>query len=82
MSLRSPPGAGRAWPQLLAFVLDDDDRTRRAGVLLRQLATVLLAIGILAIAVILLAHHLSGWYAGAGVGSVIGVILRRKRTRA
>lgn len=81
MSLRSPPGTGRQWPQLLAFIIDDDDRTRRAGLLLRHLTSALLAIGAIAIAVMLLAHQ-SGWYAGAGTCGALALVLRRKRTRA
>jgi hypothetical protein len=81
MSLRSPPGTGRQWPQLLAFIIDDDDRTRRAGLLLRHLTSVLLAIGTMAFAVLLLARH-SGWYAGAGTSGALAFLLRRRRTRA
>ena len=51
MSLRSPPGTGRQWPQLLAYVIDDDDRTRRAGVLLWHLTAALLTVGAMAITV-------------------------------
>jgi len=56
MSLRSPPGTGRQWPQLLAFIIDDEDRTRRASLLLRHLTIVLLVTGVMAIAVMLLAR--------------------------
>jgi hypothetical protein len=45
MALRSPPGNGGQWPQLLAFVMDDDDRTRRASFLLWNLTAALLVIG-------------------------------------
>lgn len=81
MSLRSPPGTGRQWPQLLAFIIDDDDRTRRASLLLRHLTGALLAIGAMAIAVMLMAHH-PGWYASAGTGGALAFLLRRRRTRA
>jgi hypothetical protein len=83
MSLRSPPGNGRKWPQLLAFVMDDDDRTRRASFLLWNLTAALLVIGVMAIIVLRLVHRAS-WYAGidAGLGSVIVFLVRMRRTRA
>jgi uncharacterized membrane protein YhaH (DUF805 family) len=83
MSLRSPPGTGRQWPQLLAYVMDDDDRTRRASFLLWNLTAALLAIGAMTIIVIQLAHH-AGWYAGVstGLSSAIVLLMRLRRTRA
>ena len=81
MSLRSPPGTGGQWPQILAFIVDDDDRTRRATLLLRHLTGALLAIGAMAVTMTLLAHH-AGWYAGAGVSGAVAFRLRRRRTRA
>jgi hypothetical protein len=81
MSLRSPPGNGRKWPQLLAFVIDDDDRTRRASFLLWNLAAALLVIGVMTIIVLQLVHG-SSWYAGAGLGSVIVFLVRMRRARA
>lgn len=80
MSLDSPPGTGRALPQLLAFVLDDEDRTRRARILLGYLTGLLLAVVATVVAVLLLAHHLSGsLYTGAGAGSIIAILLRRRQ---
>jgi hypothetical protein len=35
MSLTSPPGQGKTLTQLLAYVVDDEDRTRRVNLLLR-----------------------------------------------
>ena len=45
MSLTSPPGQGKRLTQLLAFIVDDDDRTRRANLLLRTVSTCLLTAG-------------------------------------
>ncbi len=45
MSLTSPPGQGKQIHQLLAFIVDDDDRTRRANLLLRTVSTCLLTAG-------------------------------------
>jgi len=42
MSLTSPPGQGKRLTQLLAYIVDDDDRTRRANLLLRTVSTCLL----------------------------------------
>lgn len=81
MSLRSPPGTGRQWPQILAFIVDDDDRTRRVTLLLRHLTGALLAIGAMAVTMTLLARH-AGWYADAGISGAIAFLLRRRRTRA
>jgi hypothetical protein len=83
MSLRSPPGNGRQWPQLLAFVMDDDDRTRRASFLLWNLTAALLVIGAMAVIVLQLAHRAS-WCAGlsAGLSSAVVLLARMRRARA
>ena len=52
MSRRSPPGISRGWPQVLARIMDDDDRTRRATVLLWNLTAALVAIGVMMITAI------------------------------
>ena len=41
MSLTFPPDQGGQLTQLLAFIVDDDDRTRRANLLLRTVSTCL-----------------------------------------
>ena len=65
----------------LLFIIDDDDRTRRATLLLRHLTGALLAIGALAVTITLLAHH-AGWYAGAGVSGAVAFLVHRRRNRA
>jgi len=82
MSLRSPPGTGTGWPQVLARVMDDDDRTRRAIALLWNLTAAVLAVAAMTITVIQLTH-LTGRYTGAGAGlSTVIVLWRLRRTRA
>jgi len=61
MSRRSPAGTSRGWPQVLARIMDDDDRTRRATVLLWNLTAALLAIGVMMITAIQ-RTHLAGQY--------------------
>lgn len=78
MSRRSPPGTGRGWPQVLARIMDDDDRTRRATVLLWNLTAALLAIGVMTITVIQLTY-LAGRYTGAGAGLSTVIFLWRLR---
>ena len=78
MSLTSPPGQGRQLTQLLAFIVDDDDRTRRANLLLRTVSTCLLTVGAIVATVTPLASG-SGRYTAA-VGGMV-VLLRRIRAR-
>jgi hypothetical protein len=79
MSLKSPPGDGGRWSQLLAFIVDDDDRTRRANLLLRNISACLLVIGGTAAAMPLLAAG-PGRYTMA-TGSVVVLLLRLARAR-
>jgi hypothetical protein len=79
MSLISPPGQGRQLTQLLAFIVDDDERTRRANLLLRTVSTCLLTIGAIVAIVMPLAVG-SGHYSVAA-GGVVVLLLRRARTR-
>jgi hypothetical protein len=79
--LETPPGSGKALPQLLAYIVDDDDRTRRAKDLLRYLTALLLTVGAVVITVVLLTNSVNGLYTGAGFGTIVAV-LRHKRTRA
>ena len=78
MSLTSPPGQGRQLTQLLAFIVDDEDRTRRADLLLRTVSTCLLTAGAIVAMVTPLAAG-SGRYTVAAGGMV--VLLRRIRAR-
>jgi hypothetical protein len=78
MSLTSPPGQGRQLTQLLAFIVDDEDRTRRASLLLRTVSTCLLTAGAIVATVTPLASG-SGRYTAA-VGGMV-VLLRRIRAR-
>ena len=78
MSLTSPPGQGKQLTQLLAFIVDDDDRTRRANLLLRSVSTCLLGAGALVATVTPLAAG-SGRYTVAAGGMI--VLLRRIRAR-
>ena len=81
MSRRSPPGTSRGWPQVIARIMDDDDRTRRVTVLLWNLTAALLAIGVMTITVIQLTH-LAGRYTGVGAGlSTVIVLWRLRRPR-
>jgi hypothetical protein len=79
MSLTSPPGQGRQLTQLLAYIVDDDDRTRRANLLLRTVSTCLLTIGAIVAIVMPLAVG-SGQYSAAA-GGVTVLLLRRARIR-
>jgi hypothetical protein len=79
MSLTSPPGQGRQLTQLLAFIVDDDDRTRRANLLLRTVSTCLLTAGAIAATVTPLAVG-SGRYTAAA-GGVVVLLLRGARAR-
>jgi len=79
MSLISPPGQGRQLTQLLAFIVDDDDRTRRANLLLRTVSTWLLIAGAIVAMVMPLAVGF-GQYSVA-TGGVVVLLLRRARTR-
>jgi len=77
MSLTSPPGCGRRWPQLLAYIIDDEGRTRRANLLLRQITACLLVVSAMAVTVTLLVYS-RGWYTGAtGSAGVLLVWLAR-----
>jgi len=77
MSLTSPPGCGRRWPQLLAYIIDDEGRTRRANLLLRQITACLLVVSAMAVTVTLLVYG-RGWYTGAtGSAGVLLVWLAR-----
>ena len=79
MSMRSPPGTSRLWPQLLAFVVDDDDRTRRASLLLARFTICLLVtVSVLIIVMVMLAR-ITGWYADAG-GSIVTLVVLLART--
>jgi hypothetical protein len=78
MSLTSPPGQGKRLTQLLAYVVDDDDRTRRANLLLRNLSACLLATGIIVAAVMLTADG-AGRYMALASG-LVTLLLRRART--
>ena len=81
MSLTSPPDRGRRWPQLLAYIIDDDDRTRRANLLLRQITACLLVVSAMAVTVTLFVYG-RGWYTGAtGSAGVLLVWLARTRQR-
>ena len=79
MSLTSPPGQGKRLTQLLAFIVDDDDRTRRANLLLRTVSTCLLTAGAIVATVMPLAVG-SGRYTVAA-GGVVVLLLRRARAR-
>jgi hypothetical protein len=80
----SPSRAG-PWAGLLKHVLDDDQRTRRAELLLSHLTTCLVVIGTVAITTAALLAS-GPWWASAGVGA--GAIsaglawLRRRRRLA
>jgi hypothetical protein len=79
MSMPSPPGTSRRWPQLLAFVVDDDDRTRRASLLLARFTICLLVtISVLIIIMVMLAR-ITGWYTDAG-GSIVALVVLLART--
>jgi hypothetical protein len=78
MSLTSPPGHGKQLTQLLAFIVDDDDRTRRAILLLRASAW-LLPIG--AIVPIVLAADGLGRYATAAGSTVVLLLTQAARAR-
>jgi len=81
MSRRSPPGTGCGWPRELGRIMDDDGRTRRAIALLWNVTAALLAIGVMTITVIQLAH-LTGRYTGAGAGlSIVIAAWRLRRIR-
>lgn len=67
MSLTSPPGQGKQLTQLLAFIVDDDDRTRRANLLLRTVSTCLLTAG----AIVMLLAVGSGHYSVAAGGVAV-----------
>lgn len=74
MSAPSPPGDGQRWPQLLAYVVNDDDRTRRANLLLWRVTVCLLAAGTVLLATVALLARAPGWYTGVG-GSVVALFL-------
>ena len=78
MSLTSPPGQGKRLTQLLAYVVDDDDRTRRANLLLRNLSACLLATGIIVAAVMLTAGGPTRYTALAS--GLVTLLFRRART--
>jgi hypothetical protein len=78
MSLISPPGQGRQLAQLLAFIVDDDDRTRRANLLLRTVSTCLLIAGAIVAMVMPLAVGFGQYSVAAG--GVVVLLLRRART--
>ena len=80
MSATSPPGEGQRWPQLLAYVVDDDDRTRRANLLLWRVTVCLLAAGTVLLATVALMARAPGWYTGVG-GSAVALFLGVKRAR-
>jgi hypothetical protein len=79
MSLTSPPGQGKRLTQLLAFIVDDDDRTRRADLLLNTVSTCLLTTGVIVATMTPLAVG-SGRYTVAA-GSVVVLFLRKAWTR-
>ena len=79
MSLTSPPGQGKTLTQLLAYVVDDDDRTRRVNLLLRNLTACLIVIGAITAAVLLTAG-VPGPYTAAA-GGLVTLLLRRVQTR-
>ncbi len=77
MSLTSPPGQGKTLTQLLAYVVDDDDRTRRVNLLLRNLTACLLVTGAIT-ATVMLTIGGPGRYTAA-VGGLVTLFLRRAR---
>jgi hypothetical protein len=79
MSLTSPPGRGKQLTQLLAFIVDDDDRTRRANLLLGTVSTCLLIAGAIVAMVTPLAAG-SGRFTLAA-GGVVVFLLRRVQAR-
>jgi Flp pilus assembly protein TadB len=79
MSLTSPPGHGKRLTQLLAFIVDDDERTRRANLLLRTVSTCLLIAGAIVAMVTPLAVG-AGRYTVAA-GGVVVLLLRTARAR-
>jgi hypothetical protein len=79
MSLTSPPGRGKQLTQLLAFIVDDDERTRRADLLLRTVSTCLLIAGVVVAMVTPLAVG-SGRYT-VPAGGVVVLLLRRVQAR-
>jgi hypothetical protein len=79
MSLTSPPGQGKRLTQLLAFIVDDNERTRRANLLLHTASTCLLVAGAVVAMVTPLAVG-SGRYTVAA-GGVVVFLLRWVQAR-
>jgi hypothetical protein len=71
-------GSSRGWPYVLGRIVDDDDRTRRAILLLWNLTAALMGIGVMTITVTQLAH-LAGRCTGICAGLSTVIVLWRLR---